>query len=321
MIRDEIEAKLKQVRWVKTASAPSEVIDYQEREKHPYKRLILLPDDFKYITPEVLDELINSKVEFGSAEILDRAKNEYEKRQMTLAGTTVAESEIEKQVTEMRNRLKKVIDDFSVEKLGTLASLIIDFYEAEKAKPKLRDLEESGYTEAEKKWKKREEETSIAVGEGEIRVAVIEMATDKDADVTEQAFTALIEDKKVYRSAVIIDNTIVRTVEQEKDRKGETVVKFNTASYESAVGIRMLFDGTLRKEITIVRVTRAERKLSVSYIVTGVKRKPAKEPRRFTLKDTNGYELVDKETGEPIWEKERRGEGGETPFLVKRRRV
>lgn len=312
MNRDEIETILKERGWSKQLSAPEHLIDWQR--SIPYNRLIIYPGDLKFITKEVLEALMHETNLSLHGEILLMAREEYEKKQTTLAGTTVAENGMVKQVMEMRNRLKKVIDDFPVGKLGTLADLIIDLYEAEKAKPKQVE------TEAAKEWKERAE----VVGEEGVKVAVIEMATVKDADVAEQAFIALQEDRKVYKSAVILNETTVRTVEFEKSTKGTTVVVFNAAGNESALGMRMLFDWTLMKEAIIVRVTRTERKLSVSYITTGVKRKPVKAPRHFTLKDTDGYELVDKETGEPIWEKEKRGErgeGGETPYLVKRRRV
>lgn len=312
MIKDEIETILKQAGWCKTVSAPANVIDWQEREKFPYKRLILAPYDFKYITPEVLNELISSKVEFGSAEILERAKSEYEKKQMTLAGTTVAENGMEKQVGNMRDRLKKVIDDFPVEKLSTLADLIVDLYESEKAKPKQVE------TETEKKWRGRAE---IAGGE-ELRVAVIEMATDEDATEMEIAFKNMQEMKYDYRSAVVVNNTIVRTVVCDYRRTvgGLGVMLYNTASRENAMGVVMLMDGVLRREAKIVGVTRAEKKLSVSYTVTGIKMKPKALPRKFTFEDTNGYELVDTRTGEPVFGKRKGGEGGESPFLKKRRR-
>jgi len=311
MIKDEIEAKLKQVKWVKTVSAPSEVVDYQERNKYPYKRLILMPDDFKYVTPEVLDELINSKVQFGSAEILEKAKVEYEKKQKTLTGTTVAENGMIRETVEMRNRLKKVIDDFPVEKLSTLAELIIDLYEAEKTKAR------QPRTKAVEEW---EEKIEIA-GEGDVRVAIIELANNEAADLAEKAFLALSENTKLYKSAVILNGTTVRTVEFEIATKGTAVVIFHATGTESALGMRMLFDGTLNKEVIILRVTRTELKLSVTYRLTGIKAKPKGKPKKFTFEDTNGYELVEEETGKPVFRKrEKGGEGGETPFLVKRGR-
>ena len=266
MIIDEIEAKLKLSGWIKTAGTPSGVVDYQEREKYPYKRLILYPEEFKYITPEVLDELITSKVEFGSAEILDKAKSEYEKRQMTLAGTTVAENMMEKQVTEMRSRLKKVIDDFPVEKLSTLSDLIIDFYEAEKSK--LKPVE----TEAEKEWKEKAE----VIG---IKVAVIEMNNGENAELIEAAFKAMQETKYDYRSAVITNSTLVRTVVCDYGQTGGGlgIMIYNTASHENAMGVVMLMDGVLRREVKIFGVTRADKRLSVSYTTTGIK--PRKEKR------------------------------------------
>ncbi len=309
MIKDEIEMKLKQVGWTKTVSAPSEVIDYQEREKYPYKRLLLLPNDFKYVTPEILDELINSKEEFGSSKILDRAKSEYERRQKTLTGTTVAENGIMKQEMEMRNKLKKVIDDFPVEKLSILTELIIDTYETEKVKE--RQLK----TETAEEQKERIE---VAGDEG-IKVAIIELANKEAADLAEKAFLALSTNTKIYKSAVILNGITVRTVEFELSTKGTTVVIFNAVDTESALGMRILFDGTLNKEIIILSVTRTEQKLSITYRLTGIKARQKSKPKKYTFEDTNGYELVDEESGEPVFGKRRRGEGGETPYLVKRR--
>jgi len=287
VIKDDIERILKERGWVRTISSPEELIDYQRSE--PYNRLVVEPDDFKFVTKEVLEKLMSTDiVEHG--EVLNKAEADYYKLQARFEVSPEKGLTLETEERKMREQLKKFIDDAPVEDLSGLLGKFMEYYR--------RPKEEKPVV---KKWEKREREAPVVISEKGIRVAVIEMATDKDVDVAEQAFTALVEDKKVYRSAVIIDSTVVRTVEQEKDRKGETVVKFNTTSYENAFGMTMLFDGTLRKEITIVRVTRAERKLSVSYIVTGLKVLPKKAKK---IKTGSVFE----ENGTLQFLKKRRGE-------------
>jgi len=287
MIKDDIERILKERGWVRTISSSEELIDYQKSE--PYNRLVIEPDDFKFVTKEVLEKLMSIDiVEHG--EVLNKAEADYYKSQARFDISPEKGLTLETEERKMREQLKKFIDDAPVEDLSGLLGKFMEYYR--------RPKEEKPVV---KKWEKREKETPVTISEEGARVAVIEMATDKDTDVAEQAFTALVEDKKVYRSAVIVDSTVVRTVEQEKDRKGETVVKFNTASYENALGVTMLFDGTLRKEITIVRVTRAERKLSVSYIVTGIKIPPKKAKK---IKTGSVFE----ENGTLQFLKKRRGE-------------
>jgi len=277
MNRVDIENVLKKKGWVQTIGAPADVIDWQRST--PYNRIILYQDDWKFVDIEVL-EILTREIDLAEhGTILNKAEEEYYKKQTRFEVSPEKGLTLETEERKMREQLKKFIDDAPVEDLSGLLGKFMEYYR--------RPKEEKPVV---KKWEKREQEIPIAITEEGARVAVIEMATDKDTDVAEQAFTALIENTKVYRSAVIIDSTVVRTVEQEKDRKGEAVIKLNTTSYENAFGMTMLFDGTLRKEMIIVRVTRAERKLSVSYIVTGLKVQPKKKAK---LKTGSAFEQND----------------------------
>ena len=127
------------------------------------------------------------------------------------------------------------------------------------------------------------------------------MANKEALDITEKAFLALAEDRKVYKSAVILNGITVRTVEFEKSTKGTTVVLFTAANTESALGIRMLFDGTLANELRVVRVTKGDLKLSVSYIVTGIKiplRKPKKVKTGSVFDQNDTLDYLKKRRGE-----------------------
>jgi hypothetical protein len=278
---------------------PEEVIDWQREEPLNYNRIMIYPDDLKFVTKEVLEELMRETDISVHGEILHKAEEDYYKIQSRFEVSPEEElvTESGKKVidltSEMRAKVKRIIDEIPDIYLPDLAKKLQEFWVEKKAK-----VEKPVPV---KKWKEREREEPVTITEEGVRVAVIEMATDKDADFAEQAFFALQEDRKVYKSAVVLNGTLVRTVEFEKSTKGTTVVMFNAASNESALGMRMLFDGTLRKEAIIVRVTRAERKLSVSYTTTGIKVLPKKPKRLKTgsvFEQNDTLEFLKKRRGE-----------------------
>jgi hypothetical protein len=276
MKRDEIEVELRKAGWRVTVSSPTQVVDFQRMK--PYNRLILYPSDLEFITLEVLRKLIATDIpEHG--EIINEAREKYEKAQTTLEPSQ--EEAVKEEEQKIREKLKALIDKIPPEKLSEFSTFIVEFVKpgAEETKTSLRA--KWILSSSEEKWRLKEGE-KIPTTE-EVQVAVIEMIEEKNVQIALNCFCSLAKEETDYRSAVVIDSTIVRAIECERGKKNGSVIKLTAANYASAASIRMLFDGTLNREIVITDVTRAELKLSVSYIVTGIKtKKKQKSIKIFT---------------------------------------
>jgi len=298
MIRDEIETVLKRAGWRKTLGAPVEVIDYQRGE--PYNRLIIYPEDTQYITSEVLGELMN-EINLGEhGTILYNAKEKYMKGQVTFPLPT--EEDMKKKEHELRDKIVRLIDGIPVEYLPDLIKKLQEFW-VEKKKVK---LEKPEVRESVKHWKEREE-ISEAIEEvidkaatEEQNVAVIGVETEKDYSIALGIFTALRDETKDYRSAVVVNSTKVRMIECERGKPHGGVVVLNAATHESALGIRMLLDGALNREVKITGVVGQGTQLTVSFVTTGIK--PLK--KKAKLKIDTGSVFEGDETLD-FWKKKR----------------
>ena len=274
MIRDEIETVLKRAGWRKTLGAPVEVIDYQRGE--PYNRLIIYPEDMQYITSEVLGELMN-EINLGEhCTILYNAKEKYMKGQVTFPLPT--EEDMKRKEHELRDKIVRLIDGIPVEYLPDLIKKLQEFWVEKKGKK----FEEPVIRESVKHWEERAVE--------EQNVAVIGVETERDYAVAIEIFTTLRDETKDYRSAVVVDSTKVRMVECERGKLHGGVIILNAATIESALGIRMLLDGTLNREVKIVGVvgTETNKQLTVSFVTTGIK--PLKKKAKLKVDTESVYE-------------------------------
>jgi hypothetical protein len=124
----------------------------------------------------------------------------------------------------------------------------------------------------------------------EQNVAVIGVETERDYAVAIEIFTTLRDETKDYRSAVVVDSTKVRMVECERGKLHGGVIILNAATIESALGIRMLLDGTLNREVKIVGVvgTETNKQLTVSFVTTGIK--PLKKKAKLKVDTESVYE-------------------------------
>jgi hypothetical protein len=274
MLRDEIETILKRSGWIRTLGAPAGVIDYQRSE--PYNRIIVYPEDTQYITSDVLGELMN-EINLGDhGTILYNAKEKFMKGQVTFPLPT--EEDMKRKEHELRDKIVRLIDGIPVEYLPDLIKKLQEFWVEKKGKK----FEEPVIRESVKHWEERAVE--------EQNVAVIGVETERDYAVAIEIFTMLRDEKKDYRSAVVIDSTKVRMVECERGKLHGGVIVLNAATIESALGIRMLLDGTLNREVKIISVvgTETNKQLTVSFVTTGIK--PLKKKAKLKVDTESVYE-------------------------------
>ena len=286
MLRDEIETVLKRSGWVRTLGAPAGVIDYQRSE--PYNRLIIYPEDTQYINSEVLGELMNETNLADHGTILYNAKEKFMRGQVTFPLPT--DEDMKRKQQELKDKIVRLIDEIPVEYLPDLIKKLQEFWVEKKEKK----LEKPVVKEAVKRWEERAIE--------EQNVAVIGVETEKDYEVAIEIFNALRDEKKDYRSAVIVNSTKVRTVECERGKLHGGVVILNAATYESALGVRMLLDGTLNREVKITGVVGDETKkqLTVSFVTTGIK--PLKKKAKLRI-DTGS--VFERDETLDFWKKKR----------------
>lgn len=300
MLKEDIEILLKQGGWKRTESSPVNIVDYQRRE--PYNRLILYSEEFKYITENVLKELMEETDVDKKLKISEEAKEKYEGAQVKLVPTQNEITKVEE--LKLRGILKSVIDKMPVEKLTLLVSLIqAEFSQSAKALEGLPEIPEVSI----KKEVSMPTKVVTLIPTG-FNMTTVHGSNKEQTDLIEKTLKLILSKEYIYRSAVIINTNSVRAIECTIGAKSGGVVVFVTKDESDASELVFVLDGTLKGEMVIESVERGDEiTLTVIYSRTGFRADwLPKRKRRFRYIETEEGRILVDETDKPIWEQRRR---------------
>lgn len=291
MLKDEIEILLKQAGWKQTVSAPPGVVDFQDGTG---KRVLIFPEEFKYVTKAVLDELMLVKDSDKRMDIIEKAKKEYEATQGKLI-TTKSEADQDAE-TRLRITVKNIIDKLPIDKVKLLAQQI----KLEETLDKL-PLEEIDNAEPELTKKPIERVPPVDLS---LERTHISSETEDSAEQIRIALLECMTKQKDFKSAIVTNTKNVRTVKIDYNKKGgkSEIVFFHTIGETDAQELVFVLDGVLQRELEVRSAVRTEKQVIIEFQRTGWKREFNKKRKRsITQKydDFGNPYLVD-ETGRVV---------------------